>query len=55
MNWNYAIGVYSFTLGCAFFTLDSFYSKPVRIKYIVGCVLFDIGCAFFIVDVHNPK
>lgn len=55
MNWNYALGVYSFTMGCLCFTLDSFSTRPFRKKYIAGCILFDIGCAFFIVDVHNPQ
>lgn len=52
-NWNYLIGVYSFTVGCLSFTTDAVKSRPIRKEYLIGCLLFDIGCAFFIADVHQ--
>ena len=52
MNWNYAMGVYAFTLGCACFTFDAVTTRPLRRSYLLGCLLFDVGCAFFLVDAH---
>ncbi len=53
MNYNYAIGAYSFTLGSVILTWDAVTVRPINRKYLVGCLLFDVGCLCFALDAHK--